>query len=163
MRYDQDIDDYVIYVSGALPLRFTVAQEFAAGLYEVDTSIGQSVQASVANAKAIVSKYSGSSDEDKLRGYMEEICDLVSYNDAAADGGVSYGNPWQLVWVFDGDPDTEVVCEGYAKAFKYLCDQSSFSNDISCILVTGLMTGGTGAGNHMWNITWKMGKTILWM
>ena len=162
VTYDQDIDDYVIYVSGALPLRFTVAQEFAAGLYEVDTSIGQSVQASVANAKAIVSKYSGSSDEDKLRGYMEEICDLVSYNDAAADGGVSYGNPWQLVWVFDGDPDTEVVCEGYAKAFKYLCDQSSFSNDISCILVTGRMTGGTGAGNHMWNIVnMEDGKNYL--
>ena len=162
VSYDQDIDDYVIYVSGALPLRFTVAQEFAAGLYEVDTSIGQSVQASVANAKAIVSKYSGSSDEDKLRGYMEEICDLVSYNDAAADGGVSYGNPWQLVWVFDGDPDTEVVCEGYAKAFKYLCDQSSFSNDISCILVTGRMTGGTGAGNHMWNIVnMEDGKNYL--
>ena len=162
VTYDQDIDDYVIYVSGAIPMRFTVAQEFAAGLYEVDTSIGQSVQASVANAKAIVSKYSGSSDEDKLRGYMEEICDLVSYNDAAADGGVSYGNPWQLVWVFDGDPDTEVVCEGYAKAFKYLCDQSSFSNDISCILVTGLMTGGTGAGNHMWNIVnMEDGKNYL--
>ena len=162
VNYDQDIDDYVIYVSGAIPMRFTVAQEFAAGLYEVDTSIGQSVQASVANAKAIVSKYSGSSDEDKLRGYMEEICDLVSYNDAAADGGVSYGNPWQLVWVFDGDPDTEVVCEGYAKAFKYLCDQSSFSNDISCILVTGLMTGGTGAGNHMWNIVnMEDGKNYL--
>ena len=162
VTYDQDIDDYVIYVYGAIPMRFTVAQEFAAGLYEVDTSIGQSVQASVANAKAIVSKYSGSSDEDKLRGYMEEICDLVSYNDAAADGGVSYGNPWQLVWVFDGDPDTEVVCEGYAKAFKYLCDQSSFSNDISCILVTGRMTGGTGAGNHMWNIVnMEDGKNYL--
>ena len=42
----------------------------------------------------------------------------------------------ELIWVFDGDSSTNVVCEGYAKAFQYLCDLSgaytfwSDSNDI---------------------------------
>ena len=97
---------------------------------------------------AIVDEYSSASDYDKLCGYKEEICGLVSYNDPAAQGGFSYGNPWQMIWVFDGDPDTTVVCEGYSKAFKYLCDQSDFSGDISCITATGTMDGG----DHMWNI-----------
>lgn len=30
----------------------------------------------------------------------------------------------ELIWVFDGDSSTNVVCEGYAKAFQYLCDLS---------------------------------------
>ena len=58
-------------------------------------------------------------------------------------------DPWQLVWVFDDDPDTKVVCEGYAKAFKYLVDQASFDDSsLECYCVTGTMSGGA----HMWNI-----------
>ena len=84
--------------------------------------------------------------------YTVDTCDLVSYNDAAAGGGASYGNPWQMIWVFDGDPETKVVCEGYSKAFKYLCDQTDFQSDIRCLTVSGTMGGGTGAGAHMWNV-----------
>ena len=50
--------------------------------------------------------------------------------------------------VFDGDPATNVVCEGYAKAFQYLCDLSEFKGDIVCRTVTGSMNGG----DHMWNV-----------
>ena len=84
--------------------------------------------------------------------YRQKICELVSYNDDAATGGYPYGDPWQLIYVFDGDDSTNVVCEGYSKAFKYLCDLSAFTNDITCSLVTGRMAGGTGAGPHMWNV-----------
>ena len=150
--YDDTVEDYVAGIAGSFTISFPVAEEYSAGEYQVDTSIGQSVQTSVANANAIVEQYNSVSDYEKLRGYKDEICDLVSYNDEAAEGGVSYGNPWQMIWVFDGDPDTNVVCEGYSKAFKYLCDQTEFSGDISCITVTGTMTGGTGEGPHMWNI-----------
>lgn len=85
--------------------------------------------------------------------YRQKICELVSYNSTAANNTPTpYGDPWQLIYVFDGDDSTNVVCEGYSKAFKYLCDLSAFTNDITCSLVTGTMAGGTGAGNHMWNI-----------
>lgn len=150
--YDNAIGDYLVGPVGSMSISFPVANEYSAGEYMVDTTIGQAVQTSVANANAIVSQYSSATDYDKLSGYKDEICDLVSYNDAAAGGGVSYGNPWQMIWVFDQDPTTNVVCEGYAKAFKYLCDQSNFNGDISCITVTGMMSGGTGEGPHMWNI-----------
>ena len=150
--YDNAAGEYVLSLEGSLSFSFPVADEYAAGQYTVDTAIGKSVQTSVANANAIVSKYSSSSDYDKLLGYKNEICDLVSYNDEAAGGGVSFGNPWQMIWVFDEDPSTNVVCEGYSKAFKYLCDQTDFNLDINCITATGTMDGGTGEGAHMWNI-----------
>ena len=48
------------------------------------------------------------------------------------------------------------MCEGYSKAFKYLFDlyaaKHSLGSSYDCILVTGDMSGGTGAGPHMWNI-----------
>ena len=146
--YDETADDYVIGFMGSFSISFPVSADYEAGQYTVDTSIGKSVQTSVENADAIVDEYSSASDYDKLYGYKEEICGLVSYNEPASQGGFSYGNPWQMIWVFDGDPDTTVVCEGYSKAFKYLCDQSDFSGDISCITATGTMDGG----DHMWNI-----------
>ena len=104
-------------------------------------------------AKSIVSTHKSESDYNKLLSYKDEICSLVSYNSAAADDDdMPYGNPWQLIWVFDGDESTEVVCEGYSKAFKYLCDLSSFRSSVSCNIATGYMQGGTGAGPHMWNL-----------
>ena len=136
-------------------MRFKVAGEFSgADEYTVNTEVGQSVQTAVNNANDIIEQHSGDADEDKLHNYKDAICNLVSYNDDAAAGNFdfNYGNPWQLLWVFDGIEETKVVCEGYSKAFKYLCDKSS----LACILVTGTMDGGKGAGNHMWNIV-KLG------
>ena len=50
----------------------------------------------------------------------------------------------------------------YAKAFKHLCDLSSFNeSDLFCSLVTGTMTVGTGAGPHMWNIVTVGGRNYL--
>ena len=154
LDYDNGLGEYYIMITSPLTVRFAVSSDFdvEGEAYTVDTSVGQSVQTSVNNANAIVSKYSSSDDRAKLRGYLDDICDLVSYNDAAAGGGASYGNPWQMIWVFDGNPGTEVVCEGYSKAFKYLCDRSDFQSDIRCLIVSGTMGGGTGAGAHMWNV-----------
>lgn len=100
------------------------------------------------NAQAIVDRYSSRSDYEKLVAYRDEICSLVSYNDDAADGLLSYGDPWQLIYVFDGNSQTNVVCEGYSKAFQYLCDLSSFEGSILCYTVTGKLDGGA----HMWNV-----------
>ncbi len=111
------------------------------------------------NAQSIVNSHAGKSDYEKLLAYKDEICAWVSYNHAAAEdtytGG--YGDPWQLIYVFDGDAATEVVCEGYAKAFQYLCDLSG----LSCISVTGQLTSGTGAGGHMWNVVALDGANYL--
>ena len=94
--YDRSRSAYVMSTTSNMYLRFCVAEEYSAGQYLVDTSIGQSVQSAVDNADAIVSEYSGLSDEEKLRAYKDEICVLVSYN-SSATGGASYGNPWQMI------------------------------------------------------------------
>ena len=105
-------------------------------------------------AQTIVNRYDGQSDYQKLLGYVTEICGMTAYNSAAAsNSSTPYGNPWQPVYVFDGDNDTNVVCEGYAKAFKYLCDLTSFNSSlVECYLVTGNMSGGTGAGSQ--RVSW---------
>ncbi len=142
-------DDYtfIFYVSAEYSVSGTE------GTFAVDTSWGTSVQAAAAAARGIVSDHAGLGDIEKLTAYKDEICGLVDYNHAAADDDDHpYGNPWQLVWVFDGDDSTKVVCEGYSKAFQFLCDESSFSGNIGSIIVSGTMQGGTGAGGHMWNV-----------
>lgn len=160
--YNYDKKEYCISFTGSIAFSFPVAEEYSAGKYTFDTEIGKSVQTIVTKANAIVEKYANDSDYEKLDGYREEICTLVSYNHNAASGSVSYGNPWQLIWVFDNDPETNVVCEGYAKAFQYLCNLTEFNEVIDCITVTGTMYGGTGEGLHMWNIvTMEDGNNYL--
>ena len=110
------------------------------------------VNKAVSNAKAIVTKYKNASDYDKLRGYKNEICKIVNnnQNDPYAYG---YNDPWQLIWVFDGDGNTNVFCEGYARAFQYLCDLTKFNDpEIYCICVGGTIDQGDGTAAHMWNV-----------
>ena len=140
-----------------LSLEMNIVEEYAVqsgGQYyptQFNTSKVAAVNVAIGNAQNIVNNSTGTLLE-RLIGYKDEICQLTSYNNtAAADKNYPYGNPWQLVWVFDGNTSTKVVCEGYAKAFKYLCDLSNFDN-AECLTVTGTMSGGTGEGPHMWNV-----------
>ena len=135
------------------PIKFTVAKEYAAsGAADTFVTNGKPslVTTAVKNAQNILDTYNASSTtyttKQKMEGYKNKICEWVSYNDgAAAPSYTDYGNPWQMIWVFDGDNSTKVVCEGYAKAFQYLCEKST--PQIKCYNVTGTM-----GGNHMWNV-----------
>ncbi len=123
--------------------------------YTVDNSAVESAKKAIENAQAIVEKYASYTDYEKLKAYLNEIKNWTSYNyDAASDDySDGYGDPWQLIYVFDGDENTTVVCEGYSKAFQYLCDLSTFNDDdLYCYTVSGEMDGGTGEGPHMWDI-----------
>lgn len=149
---------------GGLEFSFAVAQDYQDNKdqYSVSSSKIAAVTAAIATADKIVADNKGKSDYEKLEAYKDEICKLTDYNDAAADkaNATPYGDPWQLIYVFDGNSDTTVVCEGYSKAFQYLCDQSQFTN-ASCYTVTGTMSGGTGEGRHMWNIVKLDGNNYL--
>ena len=138
-----------IKAGSVVEISLPVAVEYAAGTYEVDPSKGAAVNHAVSKAAAIVSEYSGCSDYEKLEGYKNEICDLVDYNHEAADDDTTLlSNPWQLIWIFDEDPDTKVVCAGYAKGFQYLCDLTEFSGNVTAYCVTG----DVPSGFHMWDI-----------
>ena len=137
---------------GAIWIGICVAEPYQNGNeYTMNTTIGSTVVAAGNKARAIVSQYASSSDYEKLWGYCREICNLVDYNYDAANenesGTLSTSDPWQIIWVFDEDPETKVVCEGYAKAFQHLCDLTNFKTSVQCISVVG-----DAGGAHMWNI-----------
>ncbi len=163
--YEMSCDGTSLWVT-SLTFQFKVADNYAPGAgdgYTVNTTEVDRAKKAVTTAQTIASKHQGEDDRTKLTSFKDEICTLTAYNTAAAEGSTTpYGDPWQLVYVFDGDDATNVVCEGYAKAFQYLCDLSKFNNaTTACYTVTGTMSGGTGAGNHMWNVVKLNGRTLL--
>ncbi|WP_050008226.1 leucine-rich repeat protein [Butyrivibrio sp. WCE2006] len=126
------------------------------GECNADVNKCKAVKSAADNANKIIQKYKSKSDFEKLKAYRDEICNLTAYNyDYIRNGVNRYGNPHQMINVFDGDPDTKVICEGYSKAFKYLCDGTDFnSNIIECYIVTGNMAEKSPSANkalHMWN------------
>ena len=142
-------------VSG-VQISFVVEEEYAGDKdFTIDPKYGQAVTASTENAKRIIAANADKDDYSKLLAYADAICDLTDYNyEAVEDESTPYGNPWQMIWVFDGDDTTDVVCEGYSKAFHYLCDNTAFEDDnIYAISVYGYVEFSTGsAGGHMWNL-----------
>ena len=154
-------------VSVSVTVKMIVSKDYApsdtSGDYTIDSDKIGKINTAVANATKIVSDNAGKTDYEKLVAYRQKICKLVSYNDDATAVGYPYGDPWQLIYVFDNNPSTNVVCEGYSKAFKYLCDLTWQDNSpaIECSLVTGTMAVNSSPGPHMWNIVAIGGSNYL--
>ena len=110
--------------------------------WKIDANKNNDRTTALAKAAEIVASASGT-DYQKVRYFNEAICNLTTYDFPALEDDI-YDDTYQMINAFNGKP---VVCEGYAKAFKYLCDKS----DIGCLIVEGHIDSGTGAGNHMWN------------
>jgi hypothetical protein len=125
----------------------------------VDSEKPKVAAEAAATAKSVAAAQTCKTDYGKLVAYKEYICDAVSYNHEAVqpDYERGYGDPYQLIYVFDGDPTTNVVCEGYSKALQYLCDL----NGPDCISVMGLFGDAKESENHMWNIVTLSGKNYL--
>lgn len=162
-------DEYVTISS--VEIMFHVSQDYAVtegnSYYPTmpDTAKTGAARTAAAKAAEVVAANQDKGTYGKLVAYREFITDAVEYNKAASkpDYPYGYGDPWQLIYVFDENPDTNVVCEGYSKAFKYLCDLTWTGSDpeVACYLPTGTMDGGTGAGLHMWNIVSIGGANYL--
>jgi len=86
------------------------------------------VEAALDNITVTESRY------DTLKNVHDYICEKAWYN-LVSEQRVHSSEPF-----FIGDGG--VVCEGYAKAFKVLCDRL----EIPCVLVSG-----DAGGAHMWN------------
>lgn len=122
--------------------------------YTVSTSGVTAAKTAKANADSVITEASKKANVyDKLLYCLDYIKENVEYGDPNSMDK----NTWQMIWAFDGNPSTNVVCEGYAKAFKYLCDGIG----VECYTVSGTMSGGTGAGPHMWNIVVIDNKSYL--
>ncbi len=80
---------------------------------------------------------SGSTMLEQIKSIHDYICEINVYDSKATHKYNAYG---ALV-------DNRSVCEGYAEAFKLLCDK----NGIECILVFGKGITSSAIENHMWN------------
>ena len=153
----------------SITYRFFVAEAYATGskyvnylgeevgYIQIDSTKIDRVEKAIKTANDVVKNAKTKTDYEKLKYYKDWICDQVTYDYNAAHGNVSYGDPWQLISAFDGDSSTNIVCEGYSKAFMYLCELTSFDTSIQCITATGTTNGG-----HMWNIVnMEDGKNYL--
>lgn len=128
------------------------------GDYTVAPSAAAAASAAVENARRIVAEHRGKSDLERLTAYKDAVCAGAVYNNAAAAGGAAYGAPWQAVDVLRADKVGEVVCEGYSKAFQYLCE---LDGGLTCFCVSGTMSIDDSARPHMWNLVVLDGKTYL--
>lgn len=158
-KYSYGTDGQQTVMVGDFVIMMAVSQDYAVTdaatqqyyLYSPDTAKTGAASAAAAKAAQVVAENRSKGTYGKLVAYREYITKAVDYNfDAANTANYPYGDPWQLIYVFDDDPDTKVVCEGYSKAFKYLCDLTWTGSDpeVACYLPTGTMDGG----DHMWNI-----------
>lgn len=152
-------------------IRFTVSADYVADpsgskddQYTVDATKARKAVSASENAKQIVRTAEGErlTDLEILQNYEKKICDLTSYN-YSVTSAQPYGDPWQMIYVFDNDTSTNVTCEGYAKAMQYLCDETDFQDSsITCITVTGYLGYQSSAEPHMWNILhWTDGNNYL--
>lgn len=171
-EYSYGTDGQQTVMVGDFVIMMAVSQDYAVAdaatqqyyLYSPDTTKTGAAKTAAAKAAEVVAANQDKGTYSKLVAYREYITNAVDYNfDAANTANYPYGDPWQLIYVFDNNPDTNVVCEGYSKAFKYLCDLTWTGSDpeVACYLPTGTMNGGTGAGLHMWNIVSIGGANYL--
>ena len=155
------------YTNDSITCRLPVQPEFQGSVFKANLKKIAKVKDAKKEAKDLV-KWFDDNIPTTFAGYTNEQIDYLrlwnycrwiaarnayDYYAASADQDtITYKGPWSWVYVFDGNSNTNVVCEGYARALKYLCDLSSFnSNWIDCQIVSG--KAGSGANSkHMWNI-----------
>ena len=143
------------YIDNYTKIRWT-AKEYTvtptiyyAGAADDQDSFEKGVDAAVASLSAEFS--TDDTSYEKAKKIHDWINSRVSYNyKAASYGGSSYMYAHTPYPVFADKYGNEVVCEGYAKAFKILCDRF----DIPCTLVSGMAYTGSGSSGeaHMWNL-----------
>ena len=141
-------------------ITFTVAKQYRPDINEryvlFPTKAAEATTA-VASAQTIVNNYKGLTPYYRLKGYADEICNLVSYDVSAK---VTYGDMNQMINVFDGNTATNVDSRGYAMAFQYLCD---LDGGITCYTMTGTITDGGQNIKRvgMWNVVTLDGDNYI--
>lgn len=94
-----------------------------------------------AKVKQIVSKIGTSwSDYDKEKYIHDYLVDTIKYNQAVAANPITDGNVHQALDAYGALIGKSAVCEGYAKAFQYLC------------YTVGLNANQVYGVEHEWNV-----------
>lgn len=92
----------------------------------------------------------GASVAEQLRYLNRVLTEKSAYNSAVSAGGTAPATAWKCISALAGSVGNQgPVCEGYARAFKVLCDEL----DIPCVLAEGEAKSSPSATAelHMWN------------
>ena len=136
----------------AIIFELKVAEAYrGADMFTVDSSKVAKAIAAKGNADKIIAENKNKSDVEKLKAYRDAICSAVESDEAAfAINEILGGDPWQMTSVFDNSSSTDAACDGYARAFQYLCDNTTFSNsNIYALTVYG---DTVHSNSHVWNL-----------
>lgn len=149
--------------------------------YTLSTNAASIASSAKSTADAVISKNLNKGTYDTIKAYADWIADNVSYDHSAARlsaSEITDNSPWNAISVFDNDSSTNVVCEGYAKAFQYLMDNTPrfVSTGITSKIVTSTVPVTNGSSSavsgssigaddettgHMWNVVTINGKNYL--
>ena len=104
-----------------------------------------------ATAQTIISEHINDhqSDYDKVRSLHDYLKSNLEYDTAAATSHrPNERNIAEAHNIIGALLKNKCVCEGFAKAFKFLCDKIG----LECWVVSGKGSSSIGAGPHAWNI-----------
>lgn len=102
--------------------------------------LSQDVNDFIASVNAMV--ITGDTRYAKVVDIHRQVCEIATYDESMPEG-MGCRNAYQTLF-----GTHLVVCEGYAKAFKALCDKES----IPCLLVDGQGIVNGHGEPHMWNL-----------
>ena len=160
-RFEDNSLEIIIYVDEAY-------QDLNANEEERDFTLDiaklQLEMQSIRNAEEIAQSIRNKkiSPMEKLDLIKDTICSMTVYNrDIINDvmTKASYSSiPWQIQGIFDGDDETNAICEGYAKSFQFLFDRVfAGEENMSCVCVKGNANGVY----HIWNVVRIDGRGYL--
>lgn len=149
---------WIDWIDSTAILRFNTGATFAYQEFVVPdgktiADLQDEFTVSVAAAVNEINAALGNADrQTKVRAIYAWLCKNNTYNDAQTSRHKAESDPVAFAYlaahsaysaIIPGDA-YEPVCEGYAGAFKVLCDEL----DVPCICVSGSMTS---LSMHMWN------------
>lgn len=120
--------------------------------YRYTENIAKGVQLFKNSKKTILAGCQTGSRYDKLLAAHDWLTHHNCYNYYYLRGysqGSIGDTPWSAISALQGNDERQApVCEGYARAFKVLCDEM----DVPCVLMSGNVLDEDGnKGGHMWN------------
>lgn len=138
-------------IGGTFYVGYQLRTEIRNNMYISENEVRQGLQERDANTEKILASVKNITDaSSKVRGFNKWLTEHNAYNTNLANAEANYHDAWECISALSGKVGTEgPVCEGYARAFKVLCDQVG----IPCVLVDGnakQSTSSAGEG-HMWN------------
>lgn len=136
---------------GTMYVGFSISDTTRGEAYSSANDIKAAIRQRDADAEQILTAVENVSNASgKTKYFNKWLTENNAYNTNLNNAQSNYRDAWECVSALSGKTGLEgPVCEGYARAFKVLCDRSG----IPCVLVDGdAKSSSTSAGEgHMWN------------